>query len=120
MLELIDDLPDHVVGVRAVGEVTADDYDTVLEPAIDDRLQRHEKVRFLYVLGPEFTGYEPGAMWEDAKLGLRTVTAYDRIAVITDVDWLRRTVDAFGWLLPADVRVAHVDEIDDAIRWLSD
>ncbi len=55
-MQLIDDLPVNVVGVRAIGEVEDDDYDDVLEPAIEDRLSRHDKIRLLYVLGSEFTG----------------------------------------------------------------
>ena len=35
MLELIEDLPDGVVGLTAIGEVTAEDYETVAMPAID-------------------------------------------------------------------------------------
>ena len=66
-LELMTDLPDNVVGVRAIGEVDEDDYEDVLEPAIEDRRGRHDKIRFLYVLGTEFTGYESDAMWEDFK-----------------------------------------------------
>ncbi len=38
MMELLDDLPDHVAGVRAIGEVDDDDYEDVLVPAIEDRL----------------------------------------------------------------------------------
>jgi hypothetical protein len=69
MLELLDDLPDNAIGVRAIGDVEGDDYEDVLVPAIEDRLSRHDKVRLLYLLGPEFTGYEGGGIREDAKLG---------------------------------------------------
>jgi hypothetical protein len=62
MLELLEDLPDQIVGVRAVGEVDEDDDADVLEPAITDRLTRHDKVRLLDVLGEEFTGYDAEAM----------------------------------------------------------
>ena len=54
-MQLIGDLPDRVVGVRAIGEV--DDDEGVLEPAVEDRLKRHDQVRLLDVLGTEFTGY---------------------------------------------------------------
>jgi hypothetical protein len=118
-MQLIDDLPDHVVGVRAIGEVDDDDYEGVLEPAVEDRLKRHDKVRLLYVLGPEFTGYDADAMWEDTKLGVKTFTKYDRMAIVTDTTWLRRSVKAFGWLIPGEVRVFPYGQLDEARAWIT-
>jgi hypothetical protein len=118
-MELLKELPDQVVGVRAFGEVDDDDYEDVLEPAITDRLSRHDKIRLLYVLGPEFTGYEADAMWEDTKLGLKTFTDYERMAIVTDTAWLRRSVKAFGWLIPGEVRVYPYGQLDDARTWIT-
>jgi hypothetical protein len=118
-MELLTDLPDAVVGVRAFGEVEDDDYEDVLEPAVKDRLSRHDKIRLLYVLGPEFTGYEADAMWEDTKLGMKTFTDYDRMAIVTDTTWLRRTVKAFGWAIPGEVRVFPYDQLAEARAWIA-
>ncbi len=118
MLELIPDLPDQVLGIRAIGDVEDDDYEDVLVPAIEDRLTRHEKIRLLYVLGPEFEGYEADAMWEDAKLGMKTFTSYERIAIVTDSALVRRSVKAFGWLMPGDVQVFAVAELEPATNWI--
>jgi len=119
MMELLGDLPDNVIGVRAVGEVEEEDYEDVLVPAIQDRLTRHDKVRLLYVLDDEFAGYEGGAMWEDTKLGLKTFSSYDRMAIVTNTDWIRRTVKAFGWLIPGEVHVFHTDALEEARSWIT-
>ena len=105
--------------MRAVGEIDDDDYEDVLEPTIADRLSRHDKIRLLYVLGPEFSGYEADAMWEDTKLGFKTFTKYDRMAVVTDTSWVRHSVKAFGWLMPGDVKVFSMDQIDEARTWIT-
>ena len=118
-LQLIEGLPDHVLGVQAVGEVDDDDYEDVLEPAVEDRLSRHDKIRLLYVLGPEFTGYDSDAVWEDTKLGFKTFRSYERIAVVTDATWVRRSVKAFGWLIPGEVRLLPYDQIDAARTWIT-
>lgn len=118
--ELLDDLPDNVVGIRAVGEVEDDDYEDVLDPAINAALARHDKIRLLYVLGPEFTGFDGGAMWEDTKLGAKTFNSYDRMAIVTDATWVRRAIKAFGWVIPGDVKVFHVDRLADARTWISE
>ena len=72
MLEILPGFPDQVLGVKAIGEVEDEDYEEVLVPAIEDRLSRHDKIRLLYILGPEFEGYDSDAVWDDAKLGMKT------------------------------------------------
>lgn len=117
-MELIEDLPDGVVGVRAIGEVDDDDYEDVFEPAIAAALEQHDKIRLLYVLGPEFTGYDADAAWEDAKLGIKTFNSYERLAIVTDAAWVRRSVKAVGWLIPGDVSVFAYADLDTAREWV--
>ena len=72
MLDRIADLPDNVVGFVARGELTSDDYEKVLMPAVDQVLEGHDKIRFLYVLAGEFDGLTAGAIWDDTRVGSRT------------------------------------------------
>lgn len=120
MLKLISDLPDNVVGIEASGKVQADDYHTVLDPAAAAAIKEHRKVRLLYVLGDAFQGYSAGAMWEDTKLGLHDLSAWERIAVVTDLAALADAVRVFGWLIPADVRTYATSHIEDARGWVSE
>ncbi|HKK14495.1 MAG TPA: STAS/SEC14 domain-containing protein, partial [Gammaproteobacteria bacterium] len=89
MLEPIPDLPEGVLGFTAKGTVTADDYESTMIPAVEAAIARAGKIRFLYHLGEDFSGFEAGAMWDDARLGLKHLSAWERIAVVTDVDWIR-------------------------------
>ena len=120
MFKLISDLPDNVVGIEASGEVDDDDYEDVLGPAIDDALGRHDKIRLLYVLGSEFTGYDHEAMWEDTKLGFKTFNSYERMAIVTDATWVRRSIKAFAWVMPGEVKVFHIDALADARTWITE
>jgi hypothetical protein len=118
MMKLIPGLPDNVVGVRAAGEVEDDDYEDVLVPAIDEALKTNDKIRLLYVLGSEFTGYDHEAAWDDTKLGFHTFNSYAKIAVVTDATWVRRSIKAVGWLIPGKVEVYHLDALDEATAWV--
>jgi hypothetical protein len=120
MLRIIDDLPETVLGVEAVGKVTADDYRDVLVPAVEARIARFAKVRLLYVLGSGFEGFSGGAAWQDAMLGMRHLTAFERVAVVTDSDWLAGAIRAFGFAMPAEVRTFDGDELDEARGWIVD
>jgi hypothetical protein len=105
MIELSSNLPDNVVAIAASGHVSAFDYETVLMPAVEAALNKHGKARLLYVLGSEFTGFTPGAMWEDAKLGIAHFTAWEKIAVVTDVTWIANAASMFRFVMPCPVQV---------------
>ncbi len=70
MIEIMQGLPENVVAVIANGKITSEDYDNVLIPAIESKIQKHGKIRMLYQLGSNFTGFTYEAMWEDAKVGI--------------------------------------------------
>ena len=118
MLKLIEDLPDGVVGVEAHGKVTAEDYENVLVPAVE-AARKDGKVRLLYVFGDDFPDYSAGAAWEDAKLGIGHLRSWERIAVVSDEDWLRRAIGGLGWLMPGEIRVFKLDDLDDAREWVA-
>ena len=118
MVEKMTDLPDTVLGITAKGRVTAADYETVIIPAIERVLERHEKVRFLYHLGAEFEGLDAGALWDDAKLGLSHPMSWDRIAIVTDVEWIRMTMRCIGFAIPGHVRVFSNDALAEAREWI--
>lgn len=119
MLELLDDLPGQIIGVNAKGEVTSQDYQTVLVPAVEERLARYKRLRLLYVLGEEFTGFTGAAAWEDAKIGMRHFASFERIAVISDAEWIQHMVKALGFVIPGEVRIYAQSEFDQARSWIT-
>ncbi len=119
MIEMIPALPDNVVGFVAKGEVTREDYENTIDPAVERALEQHDKIRLLYVLGAGFTGCSPGAMWADGKIGMKHFTRWERMAVVTDKDWIRHTIESVGWLMPAKLRTFHVSEEADASEWVT-
>ena len=120
MIELIPGLPDEVLGMEAKGEVTGDDYKQVVIPAVERHLERHDKIRLLYFLGSEFSGFSAAAMWDDARVGMEHPFSWERIAVVTDHDAYRRLFKGIGFLFPAKIRVFSVAELDDAKAWIGE
>jgi hypothetical protein len=120
MISMIQDLPEGVIGFEAVGEVQGSDYTNDLAPAIDAAVADGKKLRMLYLLGNQFTGYSGAAMWEDTKLGMSHLTAFEKIAVVTDTAWIGDGVKAFGWMIPGDVRVFPTADLDAAKAWVAD
>ena len=118
MIELIQDLPEGVLGLRASGKVTSDDYEHVVIPAVERALTVTATIRLLYHLGPEFKGYEASAMWDDTRLGLTDLAEWERVAFVSGQDWLRASVRAMGLLVPCPVRVFANADLDQARAWI--
>jgi hypothetical protein len=120
MIEKIPDLPDNVLGFNAKGTVTANDYESIIIPMVEELFSRLEKVRFLYHLGKDFTGFEAAAMWDDTKLGLKHLQGWERMAIVSDIEWVRAAIKIFGLVIPGHVRVFHNNELTEAMRWISE
>jgi hypothetical protein len=120
MVEKIPDLPEYVLGFTAKGTVTANDYESVIIPAVEAMFSRQGRVRFLYHLGQDFSGIEAAAAWDDALLGLKRLRGWEKIAVISDADWIRWAVKIFGLAIPGQVRVFYNRDLDEAKRWISE
>jgi hypothetical protein len=118
MIDHIEGFPDKVVAFVAKGQVTKQDYDQVLIPRVDAALQRHHKIRLYYELGSQFSRIDSGAAWEDFKVGVEHLTRWERIAIVTDVDWIRYMVDAFRFLMPGQLRVFPTAQAREARTWI--
>ncbi len=123
MIEQLPDLPEGVLGFRASGKITPDDYRERLIPPVRAALEQGE-VSLVFATAPDFAGLETGALWEDAKagvsFGLKGLRNWRRIAVVTDKAWLRHAVSGFGWMSPGEYRLFDADELDAAIRWVAE
>lgn len=120
MITVMDDVPDNVIAITATGKVSGDDYENVLIPLVDQKLQQVDKLRLLYYFSPEFSGYQAEAMWDDAKIGLQHLTSWEKIAVVTDDEWITRAVKAFGFLMPGEVKLFPISQFEIAKSWISE
>jgi SpoIIAA-like len=121
VIEEIGDLPTGVIGFRISGKITRDDYEAIL-PRIEQGADAGD-VRFLCVIGPDWEGMTGGALWEDVRTGLKYEVFHranwKRTAVVTDLDWIRRTMDLLGWIAPGELKLFSHDQLADAKAWVA-
>ena len=115
MMQVVEGLPDNVVGIAAKGRVTNEDCNKVLKPLMETSLKRHDKVRLYYEIGCRF----PGAAWEDLRLGIENIPQWERVAVVTDVGWVRHTVNALRFLIASDIRVFTSFQAPEGRAWIT-
>ncbi|MCV2882846.1 STAS/SEC14 domain-containing protein [Actibacterium sp. XHP0104] len=111
--------PDTVLAVTATGKIDSDAYEQELMPMVEEQIAKTGKVRLVYMLGDGFEGFTAGAAWDDARLGLLHIRDFERIAIVTDADWIAMGVKLFAPLIPADVQVFETDDLDDVKSWIN-
>ena len=118
MIEHLKGFPDNVLAFVCSGRVTKAEYDTVLVPAVRAALKAHDKLRIYYETAADFRGIAPGAVWEDFKVGMEHLTRWERAAVVTDVNWIKHTVQFFSFLMPGQMRIFPRSEAARAREWI--
>jgi len=119
MLTELDNMPSGAIGFRASGKVSPDDGLKALSPAIEAARNGGKKLRFLYLAGPEFDGYESGHIWDDAVFGSRHFRDFERLAFVSDQAAYRRAVAMLEGLMPTALKVFRMRELDQAKAWLA-
>src|SRR3974377_2022039 len=115
MMKELSDLPAGVIGFEVSGRIRAEDYRDVVLPALE-RAAATGEVRFVIVMR-DFDGMSGGAVWQDLKVGIEHFRAWKRIALVTDITWMRDLTSLFGWMTPGEKRNLAPAQRDEAIEW---
>jgi hypothetical protein len=122
MLERIEEMPAGTIGFKVVSELTVDDYRDQIEPALAAAAEEGD-IRLLFEIDAGF-GMDAGAVIEDAKTGLKLglghMKAWQRTAIVTDVEWIRKAIKAFGFMAPGELRVFPPAELGAAKVWVAE
>jgi hypothetical protein len=120
MLQFINDLPPHVVGIHAIGEVTKEDLDKVLIPRIDELVKKQGEINYLLVLETDVQNFTAGAWWNDIKTGIKHFTKWNKIAVVSDQKGVEWFSDMFRFFIPGKSKGFALTELDEAVKWISE
>ena len=116
MIRILEGLPDNVLGVEAAGKVTDDDYEKVLIPASGNSETRTRRS------GSSTCSARISTAGAWARLGGREARPEGPEGLGKDRHRQRlglgeARVKALGWMVPGEVRVFDLDELDAAKAW---
>src|SRR5262245_33785141 len=119
MIEVLQDMPDGVAGIKVSGRVSGDDL-RQFKPTMAGLLDADE-IRFVEVVASDDEGFGPGGLTEDLKLGFGALfghhSKFKRIAVVSDKEWVVHTLHALSWMVPGELELFGLDDIDRAKEW---
>ncbi len=116
--DLLDDLPDDVVGIKARGIITSQDYTGNLIPLIEGKLQKHDKLKLLMIFDDEFDSCSEGAAWDDMRFGFSHIGDFSKIAIVSNKDWIRHSMKLFAPLIRSEVNLFDVADLAQARAWI--
>jgi hypothetical protein len=119
MLRAMSEMPPGTIGFEARGEVEDDDWEHIVEPVLRREIADGHKVKLLYVLGAQAREVEGDAMSADIEFRARHASSFERVAVVSDEDWMRPALRALSFLMPGKARGFRVKELEQAKAWLA-
>ncbi len=119
MIEVLQDMPPGVSGLRVSGKVTGEEIKQFM-PEMESLLGSGE-VRIVEVIESDYEGFGRGGLVEDLKQGfgalIRNHSAFKRIAIVTDKEWVGHTMHLVGWMVPGELEVFGLDDLERAKQW---
>ena len=119
MITQIQDVPANMVAFRSSGQVTKDDFEVVFDK-VKQLVQNTGKLNYLLLLENSPADFTAGAWLQDALLGIRHITQWNRAAIVTDSQNVVAFTDAFSKLMPGEFKGFYKDEFLTAVDWTAE
>lgn len=119
MIEQIKNLPENMVGFRSSGEVTKDDFD-IVHKKVEQLVDKTGKLNYMLYLENSPADFSFGAWMQDALLGIKNITKWNRAAIISDSETVDKFTTVFSKIMPGEFKVFQKNDLERAIDWTSE
>ena len=119
MIEVINGLPAYVAGFRATGKVTSEDYQKTIYHLVGSIAKAFKKINYLLLIETPLSNYSAGAWVDDALLGLKYFTKWNKLAIVSKSDGIKKFTDVFGKLIPGETKGFKIEDLPVAKEWIS-
>ncbi len=112
MIEPIPNLPEHIVALSKTGEENPEDFDKIFVPAVQQAQQNHDKIRLLFQMDSEPS--------PDSKVGIKEFAQFEKVTLVTDSEAVATRIKTFSFMIPCEIRVFPVAELEQAKTWITE
>lgn len=119
MIEKISGLPVNMVGFRTEGEVVKEDFEFVSKE-VRSLVDKTGKLNYLLFLDNSPKDFTFSAWIQDALLGIKNLTKWNRAAIVTDSETVIKFTSIFSKLMPGEFMGFRKKEYQSAIDWASE
>ena len=120
MLQRMNDVPENMIGYRATGQITQDDFTLGVIPVIEKTIEKQGTLNYLLVLDPSVKSNCFTTWWQEALLSLKNLRDWHRVAVVTDSEEIKDFMYLFSLVTPGEFKGFSYDHLYTAIDWVSE
>jgi hypothetical protein len=106
----------NIIEITIDGAITKAEIDLLIGK-LDGMIHEFGKIRVVEVI-KNIGKIEPAAMWADLKWEPRHITSFSHVAVVADQKWIEWMVKPLDLLIPAELKLYHLDELEEARDWI--
>jgi len=118
MVQILSESKGNILGIRATGRLTDQDYEEVLIPSLETIIKEHGMARLLCYMDENFSGLEMGAMWDDAKFFLKHKNDFEKMAIVGGRRWIEVMMELFAHFMPGDSKTFTGEQLQEAWDWI--
>lgn len=112
------DTTENIVAFRALAEVTKEDFQTVVVPAVEKLINQTREINFLLVLDTDIQNFTAGAWLQDAMLGIKHLGKWNRAAIVSDSEEVISFTNGFSYVVPGEFRGFKKEAFNKALNWV--
>jgi len=118
MLQPISTAPSNIAAFEASGEVTKEDFDRVIK-IVDEKIEQEGELNYLLKLDTPLRNFTFAAWMNDAWLGIKNITKWNRCAIVTDKESVQKFTDMFSKVMIGEFRGYDQEEYNKAEHWVA-
>ncbi|PPZ91486.1 STAS/SEC14 domain-containing protein [Cloacibacterium normanense] len=120
MITRIKELPDNMVGFLATDEVSAKDFIDVVMPEVEKFIEEKDKLNYMLVIETDLAKFSIGAWFQDALMGVKTITKWHRAAIVYDSQSIQNFTEVFSKIMIGEFKGFDKKDYDTAVKWTSE
>lgn len=117
MIKKIEHTYDNIVAFEFTGEVTQEDFNQKLIPAVEALIEDINEINLVYLLNADLSEFTMGAWFKDAMLGIKNITKWHKSAIVTDSDAIQNFTEIFSHVMPGEFKGFDKVDLEEALRW---
>ena len=117
MIITIPETPDNIVALKATGDITKEDFENCVIPQVKAKVNRFDELNCLLLLDTDLDNFTLDAWLQDALMGLKNLTKWNRVAIVTDHLALRNYITIFSVFIPGEYSTYPVEDLANAVYW---
>ncbi len=115
MITIMQETEGDTLAVKATERLTSQDYENVFIPRPNRLIKKFGKIRVVFRLAENFTGWEPGAAWDDAAFGILHRHDFEKLAVVRGKAWVEWATRIGSCFIDGEVKTYTPAEFQDAV-----